>query len=109
MPAVLLSLRESGALGAGRPQLASVCRRHRERTACMDRRRFVSVVVIFESTPTDDENSEQTVQRPVYVSDAHELWMGTFTPEEQTSRALRRATHLELDINRATEGLEGLS
>ena len=59
---------------------------------------------------TSKENSEQTVQRPaVYVSDAHELWMGTFTPEEQTSRALRRATHLELDINRATEGLEGLS
>ena len=48
--------------------------------------------------PTDDGNSEQTVQRPVYVSDAHELWMGTFTPEEQTSRALRRATHLELDL-----------
>ena len=38
--------------------------------------------------PTDDGNSEQTVQRPVYVSDAHELWMGTFTPEEQTPRAL---------------------
>lgn len=43
MPAVLLLLRESGALGAGRPQLASVCRRHRERTACMDRRRSLCV------------------------------------------------------------------
>ena len=31
---VLLMLRESGAHGAGRPQLASVCRRRRERTVC---------------------------------------------------------------------------
>ena len=29
------------------PQLASVCRRHRERTACMDWRRSLSVVVIL--------------------------------------------------------------
>ena len=45
MPAVLLLLRESGALGAGRPQLASVCRRHRERTACTDRRRSVVLLL----------------------------------------------------------------
>ena len=47
MPALLLSLRESGALGVGRPQLASVCRRHRERTACRDRRRSVWVAVML--------------------------------------------------------------
>ena len=39
-------------LGAGRPQLASVCRRHRERTACMDRRRSVFVVVMFFFRPS---------------------------------------------------------
>ena len=46
-PEITPVLRESGALGAGRPQLAPVCRRHCERTACMDRRRSVFVVVMF--------------------------------------------------------------
>ena len=63
--------KESAALGVGRPQLASVCRRHRERTAYMDRRRIVVLLLnvgltrtrVPTATPEDDRGEKAEPRR----------------------------------------------